>query len=326
MSKKLYSTAKWKKHLRRRQLSQLKALQRRRRHPRVSRRLLLHQKRQTEIVKVPHNFSLVSNPVEVISFFNRLHLLAARNHLTLDMSGTSVITTEAVTALIASISSVESDTYIRGNQPNNEAAKHILAESGFFQHVKVRGGAPASKLGLILRTESTTVEPKLARDLIHFGTKAIYGESRRCPAAYRVLIESMNNTRNHASKEEASRKTWWCTAFADSNSGRVCYTFLDTGVGIFRSVRLSIFRRAYRAAGLTRNSDILHDILEGKVESSTGIPYRGKGLPAIYSLARAKKIKSLIIITNDVYANVSQGDYQNLDLPFHGTLLYWETE
>jgi hypothetical protein len=70
----------------------------------------------------------------------------------------------------------------------------------------------------------------------------------------------------------------------------------------------------------------LRDILEGKIESRTGIPYRGKGLPAIYKAFLSGRISKLVIIANDVYANVADGDYRKMGTELGGTLLYWETD
>jgi hypothetical protein len=99
---------------------------------------------------------------------------------------------------------------------------------------------------------------------------------------------------------------------------------VDAGVGIFGSVRLGKIRAFYRLIGLRTDTDILRDMLQGKVESSTGYSYRGKGLPAINRLSEAGKIESLIVVANDVFADISAGQYRMLPVAFRGTLLYWE--
>jgi hypothetical protein len=85
-------------------------------------------------------------------------------------------------------------------------------------------------------------------------------------------------------------------------------------------------RTLYRFLGIRSDAYILREMLLGKVESSTGISYRGKGLPAVYRLSQLGKIQRLTIIANDVYANVSAGQYRILRIAFRGTLLYWEIE
>jgi hypothetical protein len=138
----------------------------------------------------------------------------------------------------------------------------------------------------------------------------------------------MSNTHNHAAgkeRKDAVRQTWYSTVYADVSRSRACYTFLDTGVGIFKSIRLRGLKRFFKAIGVSNNAEILEQILEGRVGSSTGVPYRGKGLPSIYALLKRGSIKELVIIANSVYANVSKGDYRVLEIGFPGTLLYWET-
>jgi hypothetical protein len=216
--------------------------------------------------------------------------------------------------------------YIQGSLPRDQAAQDILVSSGFFDHFRAVQALPKVSRGQILKEQSKKVQPDLARDLVHFGIKSLTGAARKCTASYRVLIESMLNTHNHAAKLVAKRETWWATVYADATRKRVCFTFVDTGVGIFKSVKLGKLRSFYRFVGMRSDADILRDMLHGKVESSTGISYRGKGLPAIYKLSQFGRIKRLTIVANDVYADVSAGQYRILRVAFRGTLLYWEVE
>jgi len=138
----------------------------------------------------------------------------------------------------------------------------------------------------------------------------------------------MSNTHNHATgmREQHGAEMWYSTVYGNADNGSVSYSFLDTGVGIFRSARLYSLKKLYNK--LFRGEDhrhILKDILLGRVASRTGLPFRGKGLPGIYKSFRSGRIKSLIIVSNDVYADVGNDDYRVLRMQFPGTLLYWET-
>jgi len=117
---------------------------------------------------------------------------------------------------------------------------------------------------------------------------------------------------------------WWATVYADTGRGKICFTFVDTGVGIFRSVRIGTVRKIYDLFGGKKDADILRDMLLGKVPSSTKLSFRGKGLPYMNRLAMEKRISSLVIVANDVFANVSSETFEQLRTPFHGTLVYWE--
>ena len=46
----------------------------------------------------------------------------------------------------------------------------------------------------------------------------------------------------------------------------------------------------------------------------------------INQLAVDRKIENLMVITNDVWANVSRGEFRRLEKEFSGTLWYWEVK
>jgi hypothetical protein len=329
MSKKLYSTIEWKRRSKRRQEDELKKLRRHKRAKRIGRheriRKRTSQTRSFVPLQAPRVFSLLKDPESVIEFLRKIKSVGGRNHLAFDFSGITLMTVDAVAAFIATIRAMPA-TQVKGNLPKEPAVAEMLTQSGFFDHLRSRKRVPTSTKGRIAQKQSTRVEPKIAQDLIHVGTQAIFGASKRQQATYRVLIESMTNTMNHAADYAEGKQTWWATVYADLESKRVCYTILDMGVGVFRSLKVRGLRKFYLALGMRNNSDILKDILQGKVESSTGIKYRGKGLPAIYRDALSKRIQSLVIITNNVYANIETGEFRLLPKAFNGMLLYWENE
>ena len=276
--------------------------------------------------------SIVRNPDGAMRFFINLELYSSRYNINLDLSKVDTLTTDAIAALLATIRRL--DVGMRGNLPGNADAQRMLLESGFFDYVSSTQQLPRVKRGSIEQQKSKMVEPLVAAELVHFGTKGIFGSSQKCTAAYGTLIECMANTRNHASgrsdkswKRPERRKppeTWWATVYADAGRGKICFTFVDTGVGIFRSVRLGMVRKIYSLFGGKNDADILRDMLQGKVPSSTSLSFRGKGLPYMNRMALQKRISSLVIVANDVYANVSSGRFEKLGIEFHGTLIYWE--
>jgi hypothetical protein len=129
---------------------------------------------------------------------------------------------------------------------------------------------------------------------------------------------------NHAAKEHIDMEMWWATVYCDVEKRIAQFTFVDNGIGIFQSGLIGPLRRAARAFGILNNASLLKRILRGEVESSTGLRYRGKGFPSMYDKLKKGLIRNLIIISNDVYANVAQDDYRTLDKSFRGTFLSWE--
>lgn len=321
--KRLITTRRWKHHLRNRQRDELARSRRIGGFYRPPR-----EKAGFFTIKVPDQFSIIRNPDQVIAFLRRIRLLAKKYNISLELRDVNEITPEAIAALTATIAPLR-DTIIRGDYPENGSARRALVESGFFEYVRNTQPLPKGQLGKIKERKSKQVESPTARELIECGTLQAFGKpgkSLATRAAYTALIEAMGNTHNHASGDESKVETWWATSFGDTARRRVCYSFVDTGVGIFKSVKVSKIRRALRQLGIRDDPQLLQDILQGRVQSSTGLPYRGKGLPTIYQRAKSGALRSLYIIANDVFADVSNGVYRSLSESFAGTLLYWECE
>ncbi len=323
--KKLITQRRWKHHLRRRQIREMGRQAHVKQPYQAPKRKKVYKNLQ-----VPSKFSFIHNPEAMNEFLQTLRCYARTSNVLLDLTDVTLITPEAIAALAATISPFSMPyTLVRGNLPSDPDAKRILLESGFFDRVISTIKLPKGQLGKITKRESKRVEPTTARELIDCGTSQAFGvkkKSHSTRAAYTTLIELMGNTHNHASKEREGTETWWATAYGDSTRRRVCYSFLDTGVGIFKSVNLHWIRKTFRQMGLGENSKLMLDILQGHIESRTGLPYRGKGLPTIYEKSQSGNIKALFIMANDVYAGVSNNDYRTLNVPFHGTLFYWESE
>jgi hypothetical protein len=331
MSKKLYSTASWKRRIASAQQRELDKTQRRntssfKRHHRAPKSI--GAKTRTVTLQFPVTFSFVRNPNETIEFLAEFERVASKSNVTLDLQNVSDITIEAITVLTASVRKVKL-TRVSGNLPLDAQPRDILLQSGFLEHVKHSQQLGVSGMGKMSHQESKRVEGVLAQKLIHRVTGALTGKAVPCQPAYRALIECMSNTCDHAARTKLESETWWATGYADAKRKAGCFAFFDTGVGIFESRKLGTIRNAYsvvsRLIGIKNNCDILRDILLGKVESSTGLKYRGKGLPSMYNAVQAGRIKSLVIVSNEVFADVGQWRFDILKTKFRGTLLYWET-
>ena len=72
------------------------------------------------------------------------------------------------------------------------------------------------------------------------------------------------------------------------------------------------------------DAEMLQLLLQGKIHSSTGKYYRGKGLPGIFDASMNNKISNLVVISNKGYADISKDEYKILNNEFSGTFVYWE--
>jgi hypothetical protein len=171
--------------------------------------------------------------------------------------------------------------------------------------------------------KSMVVDPQVASNARKLAAEKTFGDpDRKIQPLYRTLIECMANTRKHASPQHSIN--WWLSVYNDPRTRITSYSFCDTGIGIFKSAKVRNLTKFALSLGLYRNKDILERILDGKIESSTGLAYRGKGLPKIYSDYKNGHIKRLFIAANDVFADFDNGIFLDLEDPLTGTFLYWE--
>ncbi|HEX8350204.1 MAG TPA: hypothetical protein VF598_09585, partial [Hymenobacter sp.] len=175
----------------------------------------------------------------------------------------------------------------------------------------------------------------IARNIIRQASQTIWGNSRRIPGVYRIFMEAMQNTNNHAVFGSPGERHWWISVNHDPIEKKVRFSFLDFGVGVFRSLTNKPFGNkfydwAQRLLGIVKydnNAELMALILTGQFHSTvTGEHFRGKGLPGIAETFNTKQVKGLRIITNNVYVDLEQNGYRLLNYSFDGTFIYWEID
>ena len=117
----------------------------------------------------------------------------------------------------------------------------------------------------------------------------------------------------------SGEKHWWLSVEHNVGAHEVIFSFIDFGVGIFRSLEnkgpneplsgaLEYIKQLFPMAQTQVEKLML--ILEGKVRlTQTNEYYRGKGLAKIYDLYKQNKISSLSIISNQASVNADKQDY-----------------
>jgi len=208
--------------------------------------------------------------------------------------------------------------------PSDARLRKQFTESGFFEYVISVYKPKNPEYGTIRARSKLKVDPLMALQLIKLATKAIYNKYVKQGSAYKALLECMNNTWDHAAGRKPKPERWWASVHYDENTEKVSFTFVDNGVGIFESRDPSILQDALVKLRISKNTEMLRKMLRGEIPSVTGIPYRGRGIPSIFKCLSRREIDNLIVITNDVYANVKKDEFRTLKTPFRGTFLYWE--
>jgi len=289
---------------------------------------------RVEVVSAPKHFSLLGNYEETNRFFQVLRGYLSRNKpVHVGMKDVDILTIDAILVLVALIKGRKRrGINVSGDIPTSEAPAQMMHRSGFYEHFQsalYRSKSQAQ--GGIVQRKGRRVNPELADQLAQDTQETITGIRADMPSAYRILLELMGNTRQHAKpiqkKKSLSTRNvepWWVLLDCDKKEKIARFAFYDGGVGIIQSLRPRLQQWMAKLGAAPQDTDLIHDIMNGRNISRTGLPFRGKGLPAISSTLKQGKIKALTIITNSVFADVTKNQYVDAPVPFQGTLIYWE--
>lgn len=294
-------------------------------------------------VKAPNNFTFIGNPEETISFINKLKdcydnskkaFVVLKDVRTIDYDAVVVLLSIMVRFKAKKVS-------FNGDFPDDTTAKNVIHESGFFLNLnkyfkdEERYYVKNKNWNTIYTHAWKNVDAALGARIIEDAAKTIWNEKRRCQGAQRTLLELMQNTNNHAAFGKEGEKHWWISVNHRAKERKVCFSFVDYGVGVFESLSqkqegnkfFQALDKMYEKFKYGGNEDLLPLILSGELHKTvTREHYRGKGLPGVAEALKRKQISNLHIITNDVYCNVDKGEYKKLSNKFSGTFIYWELD
>lgn len=337
--KKLIVSAKWKKYLASRQKSQAAANARFLAHRKIrskerNRRVRRRLPKATIRVLAPKVFSFISNPEGVIQFIQSVRETSVSSNVFVDLEHVHGMTPDAAAVLLAMVQHCRIvGVNMSGNAPLESESREILNNSGFRSHVRsapgFRATAASGRIGKFAKsreTESNRYSQELALEMIQFATLQLTGTVQHNWPSYSVLGEAMLNTLNHAAKKGEPKEPWWASVYHDAKRRRACFTFLDQGVGIFKSHTLTANLKFKQLVGLLDPAQLLEKLLKGEIPSSTRIAGRGNGLPEMYESCKAGRIRNLRVIANQAYGDAELDRYFVLSSSFEGTFLYWEIE
>ena len=126
-----------------------------------------------------------------------------------------------------------------GNYPKKPEYKRKIKQSGFMEYLskKTPDGIALNTMNSAIYTHGKNrVLSSVASQLIETSSYTVWGEARRCPGVMNTFTELMANTYKHASSEEGKHH-WWVSVTKDKVNQKVTFSFVDYGVGIFRSLK-----------------------------------------------------------------------------------------
>ncbi|MFA6969209.1 MAG: hypothetical protein WC217_01255 [Candidatus Paceibacterota bacterium] len=279
----------------------------------------------------PKQFSLISNTNEVLKYFESAERMFAKGeNVGFDISEVEILTADAIALLVASIkdSDFTHGGNYRGTAPAKPELNKLFMESGFLEHVRHDwNDAHINKENLLHKEDNFKVSPKIAKSASLTGIRHVSQNSRPFEALYEILIECMSNTNNHADLSSAGKCKWWIYVYSNPNEKVSSYSFVDVGVGIFKSAVIQDkIKQRLKGTVLYPNIKLVPELLSGKLQSriDKDNALRGKGIPQIIDHSKSPRFRSFYIITNDVRIDLKTGTSEQLNHNLNGTFLHWE--
>lgn len=327
----------YKKFLKRKAEKALRRKKRRKTKGKSQRTILTPKKRNSHTKKsVPANFSLINNTEEVIGYFKDVgKTFANREQVAFDLEGVEQLSPDAIALLVAKVNDVNFTRGLNmvGNSPLRAEIKKIFDDSRFLEHVQARYTPPPNESNLLIHQKTQKkVHPEIAKQVGELAVKHTFKDSRKFQPIFKMMIECMANTDNHANLKMEGFYDWWIFTYCDPNTNITSFSFLDLGVGIFNSNPVNSYKQKFLNTiqsvtdlNVSNNSKLVPKLFSGEIYTSrTKDKTRGQGLPSLKECAENLHIKNMTIITNNVKISLPSLVTVELTNKFNGTFLYWE--
>lgn len=231
--------------------------------------------------------------------------------------------------------------------PGSMAAQ-LIRHFGFGTRLQVpsNGNTPrhSSVTGWRFATGKLTEGDRIQQHIADFAQQVM---SDLPDGLYNVLVEAMINVRHHAYPDHVkvpeSLQRWWMfsksTPPRPGEPGQLYLAFYDIGIGIQESLRRNLHAREKMREGYEQVLSLLGigtgkgqdtDLLRVAVEhtrTSTGLPFRGKGLPEMKEFASSTTGGQMTIISGhaqySLRANSEPASVTRCDQAILGTLILW---
>lgn len=326
----------WKKY------QNLKNLRKRTKKRKRKKSKLNRSKKIYQRIIAPHTLSLINNPEETLKYFNdAIQILKNpfnRNKvdaLMFDCKNVKDLTIDSLMYLLAIIRNFK-DVFsgireIKGNLPEDTTARKVFIDSGFLDYVNtvIKTSIETEKVNKLKISTGNNVNVDEASNLIEFVKNYFNCSNIETKFLYKMIIELMTNTHNHAYNSKNSFiKAWYLFASVNHNKGCIEITFVDTGDGIPVTVAKKMIEKIFTK----KDNEYIISALNGDFRTQTHEKNRGKGLPDIYEHFCNRQINNLKIISCkgkvelNEYNKVVENAGTELENNLRGTIFYWEVK
>jgi len=274
-----------------------------------------------------------------MSFFEDLFSFVSEKEnsgqkLYIDLAAVENLTIDALMYLIALMKNRRNDynanKSFKGNYPVLSNINELIHCSGFDRYVLYNGIQTGNaRIECIPITTGEKVDTAFAKNVCDFIIEKGNTTKKACKFLYNMMIELMANVYAHAYGEADSIlcSRWYCFAEYDASNNMIDFTFMDTGDGIPSTVQKHGLEQ-FDFLKMKGDGSYVISALKGELRSKTGIPYRGKGLPKVFSYCESNQIKNMRIISNkaDITIEGSTITPIELQIPLMGTLFWWRID
>ena len=256
----------------------------------------------------PRIFSFFDNPIDTIDFFDDIIIDIKRKifgkTFFINSSQVEEVSVDVLIYLIAIMQNISINMQMQysfiGNIPKNADAAKIYLESGFMDYVsaKVKKLPKNNDKRRIVYGNSS--DPVRASEFCKFVMDKLNVDRVSIQPIQKILIELMSNVYHHAYKKDQDdimKKKWYL--YAECNKDRVKFIFVDTGVGIPKTVRKKFGERIASLfnSDIVSDAELIYSTLSGDFRTETNELYRGNGLPGVYKLAQQEPIMRFELIS-----------------------------
>ena len=295
--------------------------------------------------QTPNTFSIVKNTQETVRFFQDLRSVCDAmkyGEIVFDMQTLEFVSIDAVMYIIAiayNISGLNPNIRFAILKPDKKRVKNFINQCGLNDFIKDSECDDCGDEYFVIRVGSQT-DTQVANEISEFTrSKSSQIEANHVSMLYKMLIEMMNNSMEHAYTDielKEIKDIWF--VFIENSAKRLKFTFLDTGIGIPKSIfkkNRGNIEDIQRMFGNEQNKQLddsfIFRALTGRIErENKENSNRGRGLPEIYGYYKNEHIFSnLCIISGDEKckfydSNRLKAKFEQLESELCGTLYYWE--
>lgn len=285
----------------------------------------------------PEELNLDTGITETLRFFEQIKSAIRKSdrgqNIFFDLSKAKNASAAAIMCIIALIKNVrkarEKGLSFSGNLPINQEARLMFEKTGFLRFVRsYRKNFLFSNRQNVQIMSGYKVTPEPNTQVCDFVQNACNTGRKSTKGLYRMLLELMTNTTQHAYTNYGGEmhSAWYL--YAEDEGDTIKFVFLDTGEGIPSTVNRTVAEK-FRQFVKSGDEHLLKTALEGAFRTSTGESYRGRGLPDICRDIKATPGAFMQLISGRGMCRVSYSNEvtaKGLDANFGGTLFVWRYE